>query len=255
MATSWVKANLPLDPQVLDFVTTPLGALPVSTPGTTAGVQVGSVTVDPTYTMPFNGNQLPLVFDLPITNTGPSTDTFNIGINNASAGFRVYPSIGSLTLQGGQSGMVNVCVVPNDLTGDSIAPAGSGINYSVNVTSATNSSVSATSQPSFNSPRAGLDRHDDRSGDAFGRARRKCLRKLEYRFGGKYRPGAGYVDRRASHWDHGRRSDVAGNRAAQRDSPPKRCPLRPPQVWRTALTTFLSRPPSLLPAERRSRFP
>ncbi len=152
MAASWVKANFPLDPPVLNFITTPLGTPPTPTPGTTAGVQVGTVTVDPTFTMPFNGNQLPLVFDLPITNTGPSTDTFNIGINNASAGFRVYPSIGSLTLQGGQSGMVNVCVVPNDLTGDSIAPAGSAINYSVNVISATNSSVSATSQPSFNSP-------------------------------------------------------------------------------------------------------
>jgi uncharacterized membrane protein len=152
MAAGWVKANFPLDPPVLDFITTPLGPVAPFTPGTTAGVQVGSVTVDPTFTMPFNGNQLPLVFDLPITNTGPATDTFNIAINNASAGFRVYPSIGSLTLQGGQSGMVNVCVVPNDLTGDSIAAVGTGISYSVNVASATDSSVSATSQPSFSSP-------------------------------------------------------------------------------------------------------
>ncbi len=148
----FVKANLPLDPPVLDFITTPLGPVPAFTPGTTAGVTVGTISVDPIYTMPFNGNQLPLVFDLPITNSGPSTDTFNIAINNASAGFRVYPSIGSLTLQGGQTGMVNVCVVPNDLTGDSIPAVGTGITYSVNVASATNSSVTATAQPSFSSP-------------------------------------------------------------------------------------------------------
>ena len=148
----WVKANLPLDPPVVDFVTTPLGPVPTFTSGTTAGVHLGSVTVDPTYTMPFNGNQLPFVFDLPISNTGPSTDIFNIGINAISPGFQVYPSIGSLTLQGGQTGMVNVCVVPNDLTGDSIPAVGTGINYSVNVTSATNSSVTASTQPSFSSP-------------------------------------------------------------------------------------------------------
>ncbi len=152
MGVAWVKANLPLDPPVVNFVTTPLGTPPTPTPGTTPGVKVGTISVDPIYTIPFNGNQLPLVFDLPITNSGPSTDTFNIGINNVSSGFRVYPSIGSLTLQGGQSGMVNVCVVPNDLTGDSIPTVGTGINYSVNVTSATNPSVNASSQPSFSSP-------------------------------------------------------------------------------------------------------
>jgi uncharacterized membrane protein len=151
----FVKANLPLDPEVVDFVTTPLGAVPASTPGTTAGVQVGNITVDPTYTMPFNGNELPLVFDLPITNTGPSTDKFNIGITangGASQEFRIYPSAGSLTLQGGQSGMVNVCVVPNDSTGFTLPPTGTALSYTVNVTSATNSSVTASAQPGFSSP-------------------------------------------------------------------------------------------------------
>jgi probable HAF family extracellular repeat protein len=145
-------AYLPADPESLDFISTPLGLSQTPpTPGTTPGVQVGAISVDPTFTMPINGNELPLVFDLPITNTGPSTDTFNIQIVDPS-NFRIYTTVSSLTLQGGQSGMVNVCVVPYDSTGSTLPPIGQAQNYSVTVTSATNSAVTATAAPSFNAP-------------------------------------------------------------------------------------------------------
>ncbi len=110
----------------LDFISTPLGlSPPCPLPGSTPGVQLGAIGVDPTFTMPINGNELPLVFDVPITNTGPSTDTFTIQVSNQSQ-FRIYPTVGSLTLQGGQSGMVNVCVVPYDPSGLHLAAGGTG---------------------------------------------------------------------------------------------------------------------------------
>ena len=148
----FVKANLPLDPEVLPFISTPLGTPPAPTPGTTPGVQVGVIAPDSLYTMGIGGNELPLVFDLPITNTGPSTDTFNIQIQDSSQYFRVYPTVSSLTLAGGQSGMVNVCVVPYDTTNSNLPPVGQAQNYTATVTSATNSSITASSQPSFSAP-------------------------------------------------------------------------------------------------------
>jgi hypothetical protein len=149
----WVKANLPLDPEVLTFVGTPLGPPPSPpTPGTTPGVQMGAITVDPLYTLPFNGNDLPLVFDLPITNTGPATDTFNLSTVNGSPYFQTYPSVGSLTLLGGQTGMVNICVAPYDPTGSTLPPVGQAQNYTAIVTSATNSAITASMAPSFSAP-------------------------------------------------------------------------------------------------------
>ena len=145
--------NVASDPPVLPFIGTPLGLTPVlTTPGTTPGVKVGAPTVDPLYTMPVNGNQLP-VFDLPITNTGPSTDTFNINIPVGSwpAYFQVYSSVSSLTLLGGQTGMVNVCVVP-PTSGTELPTPGAAQNYTVTVTSATNPSVTASAQPTFSAP-------------------------------------------------------------------------------------------------------
>jgi probable HAF family extracellular repeat protein len=64
----------------------------------------------------------------------------------------MYPTLNSLTLAGGQSGMVNVCVVPTDTTGFSMPPVGQSQNYSVKVTSATNPTVTASAQPSFIAP-------------------------------------------------------------------------------------------------------
>ncbi len=149
----FLEANLPKDPDVLEFIGTPLGLpAPVLTPGSTPGVSLGSLTVDPTYTMPVNGNSLPLVFDLPVTNTGPSTDTFTINLSDQSPTYNIYPSVNSLTLLGGQTGTVNVCAQPRDTTGTSVAPVGQPQNYTVTVTSSTNSGVTSTASPSFPSP-------------------------------------------------------------------------------------------------------
>jgi probable HAF family extracellular repeat protein len=149
----WLTANYLKDPDILDFISTPLGLpQPTLNPGATPGVQVGTVTVDPLYTMGINGNELPLVFDLPITNTGPNTDTFKIQISDAIQDFQIYPTVNSLTLSGGQSGMVNLCVVPYDETGAAVPPVGQPQNYTVTVTSSSNSSITAAASPSFNVP-------------------------------------------------------------------------------------------------------
>src|SRR5262249_34421117 len=99
---NWLVANLPKYPEVLPFVSTPLGLpQPVLNPGATPGVQIGNITTDSIFTMPVAGNQLPLVFDLPITNTGPATDTFRIQTTGTGY-FSPYTSVGLLTLKGGE---------------------------------------------------------------------------------------------------------------------------------------------------------
>ena len=108
-----------MDPEVLPFLTTPLGPLPTGvTPGTSPGVTV-SITTDPIYTIPYNGNELP-VYDAIVINTGPATDTFQIIANDTSGRFHIgmdYPGFLNqfyLTLQPGQAGEMNLCVLPAD---------------------------------------------------------------------------------------------------------------------------------------------
>ena len=148
----WLAANLPADPDALEFVSTPLG-LPAPTlhPGGSPGVQLGTLVVDPLYTMQVNGNSLPLVFDLPITNTGPATDTFKIQMVGTNS-FQLYPTVPLLTLQGGQTGMVNVCAVPRDTSGSSVPAVGQPQPYSITVTSNTNPAITSTASPTFNTP-------------------------------------------------------------------------------------------------------
>ncbi len=102
-AQEWLEANLPKDPEVSKFLTTPLGTVPVTvTPGSAPGVTV-TMSTDTIYTMPFNGNELP-VYDVFVTNTGPNTDTFNLQTYNPGGSFNNYPSVSVLTLLPGQQG-------------------------------------------------------------------------------------------------------------------------------------------------------
>ena len=112
-----LKSSLGKDPEILTFLSTPLAAsLPGVTPGATPGVTV-SITTDQTFTMPYNGNELP-VYDVTVTNTGPATDTFSFQAVDNSGNYTLgigYPGPGLsplLTLQPGQAGEVNLCVLP-----------------------------------------------------------------------------------------------------------------------------------------------
>ena len=109
-AANLFKALLKIDPQIFPFLTAAAPPLTGVTPGTSPGVQV-SVTPDTTYTYPYNGNEL-VVYDAAITNTGPSADTFKLTISNQASFANIYTGVPSLILLPGQTGMVNVCVVP-----------------------------------------------------------------------------------------------------------------------------------------------
>ena len=128
-----LTANLPKDPDVLPFLTTPLGPLPAGvTPGTNPGVTV-SITTDATYTLPYNGNNLP-VYDVNVVNTGPTTDTFNFNYRDTSGQFRIYTSVPSLTLLPGQAGETNLCAPPIDSSGVTLPPVGSTSPFQVSAT-------------------------------------------------------------------------------------------------------------------------
>ena len=139
-AQNWLKANLPSDPPVSVFLTTPLGPLPAGvTPGNTPGVAVTFAT-DPIYTYPYNGNQLP-VYDAFIINTGPATDTFRLSASDTSGHFNVSPSVNSLTLQPGQQGEVNVCAVPSDASGVTLPAVGAAGQFQLTATSPTSNAT------------------------------------------------------------------------------------------------------------------
>ena len=147
-AANVMKALLKIDPELFPFLSAAVPALPGVTPGSTAGVTV-NIATDPDYTLPFNGNELP-VFDATITNTGPTTDTFQLHLTN-STNFSVFPNVPAITLQAGQSGMVNVCFVPYDSFGVQVPTAGSTQNYSLTATGTTGAAT-ATASPSFAAP-------------------------------------------------------------------------------------------------------
>jgi uncharacterized membrane protein len=141
-AQDWLKKNLPLDPEVLPFLNTPLGPLPAGvTPGNAPGV-TASISVDPLSTMPFNGNELP-VYLATITNTGPATDTFTLSSYDISGQFSVNPGsvagsqYQSLTLLPGQVGQMNLCVFPNDPYGVNLPAVGTSHIFDLTVTGKT----------------------------------------------------------------------------------------------------------------------
>ena len=132
------------DPEIFDFLTIPPGAPPAGvTPGAIPGVTI-NITTDPLYTMPFNGNELP-VYDATIVNTGPATDTFRISSYDTAGQFSTGASVPALTLLPGQAGKINLCAVPYGAAGVSVAPVGSTSTLNLILTSATSNAQTTAS--------------------------------------------------------------------------------------------------------------
>ena len=137
-------ALLGKDPEIFSFLSTPPTTPPAGvTPGTTPGVTIGIAT-DPLYTVPFNGNELPL-YDATIVNTGPATDTYRISSYDTVGQFSVSANVPYLTLQPGQAGMINLCAVPYDSAGVTVAPAGSTSTFNLILTSTTTNAQTSAS--------------------------------------------------------------------------------------------------------------
>jgi large repetitive protein len=102
--------NFNNDPDAPLFMTSPLGPLPAgTTPGATPAANL-TLNPDTLLTTPYNGLSLPINDRLVIQNTGP-TDTFNIS-GYAAGAYAVTPSQTNITIPGGQTATVGVCVVP-----------------------------------------------------------------------------------------------------------------------------------------------
>jgi uncharacterized membrane protein len=146
-----VLANLPSDPPVFKFLSTPLAAPPPNvTPGSTPAVQLGVVT-DPYFTQTINSITVPLIYQATITNKGPAADTFRIQSSSTQL-FYINPNVPNITLQPGQVGTIDVCIVPADPLGINLPPPGTPQPFTVTVTSNTDPNVTTTATTSFNMP-------------------------------------------------------------------------------------------------------
>ena len=100
------------------------------------------------FSLPVNNAELPSVFKAQIHNTGPSTDTFNLNFANVPSGFTAQSSLPTVTIPAGKTAEVGVCLRPQT---DLPAP-GTPANFQLDVISASNPSVNATSLGGFEVP-------------------------------------------------------------------------------------------------------
>ena len=99
-------------------------------------------------TLPLSGAELPLVYRVQIQNTGPSADTFNLTPASVPAGFAIETSLSSMTIPAGATAIVGVCAVPSL----PIPAPGTPESFTINVTSATNPSVTTSAPENFTVP-------------------------------------------------------------------------------------------------------
>jgi large repetitive protein len=120
---------------------------PAATPGTSPGISV-LIQPDTVFTLPVGGAQVPTVFDVLITNTGPTADTFNVALTNPPAGFTLVDSLPTILIPAGAQAEISVCAVP---TGTLPAP-GTTAGFTVGVTSTTNNSITSSVPETFKVP-------------------------------------------------------------------------------------------------------
>jgi uncharacterized membrane protein len=158
--TDFLKAQLLSDPDVFPFLGTPYGITLAGVNPGNAPIVAAQITTDPIFTMPFNGNELP-VYDLTVTNFGPVTDTFNLTASDPAGQFNIYPGSPSLTLQPGQAGQVNLCASPITNNYVTMAPVGTTLTFNVGVASPTSTANAGSSvnyvMPAIPSISVGVD--------------------------------------------------------------------------------------------------
>jgi uncharacterized membrane protein len=121
-------------------VTVTLGETP---PGITL-----QIVPDPQFTVPVNGAQVPLAFRAIIGNLGPVIDTINLTFPNLPAGFEILHSGTTVTVPGGETGVVGLYLRPIGR----IDPPGTPASLRVTATSMTNPTIRATDTEAFSLP-------------------------------------------------------------------------------------------------------
>lgn len=145
---AFLTYNFPGDPPVFPYLSVPLGDLPAPiTPNAVPGVNV-SVEREPLFFYPYNGVQLPSVFNTIIQNTGPQPDTFALSVSGLPAGFEALSSLPQVTLQPGHTGLIGLTIRPSDLSAP-LPPPGTQIPFTVTATSTSAGAVSASAPDSF----------------------------------------------------------------------------------------------------------
>jgi uncharacterized membrane protein len=142
VAKTWGEVD-PETPGILTAIPVPAAGSPGSSAGVTA-----QLSADPLLTLPFSGAELPLVYRVQIQNTGPSADTFNLTTASVPAGFTIQTSLPSMTIPAGATAIIGVCAVPST----PIPAPGTPESFQLNVTSATNPSITTSATENFNVP-------------------------------------------------------------------------------------------------------
>jgi uncharacterized repeat protein (TIGR01451 family) len=115
----------------------PLPPLPTPVaPGASPGLTM-SMVQDTRYFVPYNGAELPFVYLVKITNTGPATDTFRVDGSSINSYYGFTTAQSQITLAAGASGEVGLCLNPNG----PLPPAGTPLPIGVHVYSNTNPGV------------------------------------------------------------------------------------------------------------------
>lgn len=145
---AFLTYNFPGDPPVFPYLSVPLSDLPAPiAPNTVPGVDI-SVEREPLFFYPYNGVQLPSVFNTIIQNTGPQSDTFALMVSGLPAGFEAVLSQPQVTLQPGHTGLVGLTIRPSD-SSTPLPPPGTEIPFTVTATNISIGSVSDAAQASF----------------------------------------------------------------------------------------------------------
>ena len=119
---------------------------------TVAAVQPGltlAVQPDPVFSVPFDGAELPTAFQASIHNSGPAADTYKLSFANIPAGFILLDSGTSVTVPGGQTGILGLYLQP---TGTQLPPPGTQLSFTVTATSISNPAITKTVTEKFTVP-------------------------------------------------------------------------------------------------------
>jgi hypothetical protein len=128
----------------------PQPPLPIDvTPGASPGVAV-DIVADPRWFVPYNGAELPFVYLVKVTNTGPATDTFRLDYAGAGSGYGLTLAVPQITLAAGRSGEVGLCLAP----GGALPSAGTPVAFNVRVYSPAHPAVDTTVAQTNTTPSA-----------------------------------------------------------------------------------------------------
>lgn len=107
-----------------------------------------AVNLDPIFTVPFDGAEIPSAFQTVIDNLGPAEDTFNLSFSNLSSNaFTILTSADSVTIPAGEMGVRGLYLQPD--TTQTLPLPGTTFSFTVTATSATNPLISKSQTVNF----------------------------------------------------------------------------------------------------------